>query len=148
MLRNMPVNSDAPAYVLDSFAILAFLAKEPGAFEVQGVLQRAELGLVTVSMSLVNLGEVLYIIERRQGLNGAQQAIAALEGLPIRFLSGSRERVLAAAHLKAIYPIAYADAFAIAAAQELDAVILTGDSEFAAVEGVVQINWLPQPARR
>lgn len=141
------MSSDAPAYVLDSFAILAFLAKEPGAFEVQGMLQRAEQGLVTVSMSLINLGEVLYIIERRQGLNGAQQAIAALESLPIQFLLGSQERVLAAAHLKATYPIAYGDAFAIAAAQELDAVIMTGDPEFVTVENIVPIHWLPQPMR-
>ncbi len=141
------MSSDAPAYVLDSFAILAYLAKEAGAFEVQGVLELAERGLVTASMSLINLGEVLYIIERRQGLNAARQALAALESLPIQFLPGSRERVLAAAHLKATNLIAFGDAFAIAAAQELGALIMTGDSEFAAVQDTVPIHWLPQSLR-
>ena len=147
MLWSLPVRSDAPSYVLDSFAVLAYLAKEAGAFEVQGVLQLAEQGLASVSMSLINWGEVLTIIERRQGLNAARQAIAALESLPIQFLPASRERVLTAAHLKATYPIAYADAFAIAAAQELGALIVTGDPEFAAVEDTVPIHWLPQPMR-
>lgn len=144
---SVPVSNDTPAYVLDSFAVLAYLAREGGALEVQGVLQRAEQGLATASMSLINLGEVVYIVERRQGLNAAQQVIAALESLPIRFLPGSRERVLAAAHLKATYPIAYGDAFAIAAAQEFGAIIVTGDPDFAAVEDVVPIQWLPRPQR-
>ena len=38
--------------------------------------------------------------------------------------------MLAAAHIKAGHALSYADAFAVAVAQELDAVMLTGDPEF------------------
>lgn len=38
--------------------------------------------------------------------------------------------------------MAYADAFAIAAAQELDATVITNDPEFQAVENLVSVEWL------
>ena len=39
-------------------------------------------------------------------------------------------------------PVAYADAFAIAAAQELGGSVLTGDPEFETVEILIKIEWL------
>jgi predicted nucleic acid-binding protein len=54
----------------------------------------------------------------------------------------SRETVLAAAHVKARFPLSYADAFVVAAAQHNGAVIVTGDPEFAAVESVPRVEWL------
>ena len=38
--------------------------------------------------------------------------------------------------------MSYADAFAIALAQELNATIVTGDPEFRSVEKIVDILWL------
>ena len=58
----------------------------------------------------------------------------------------SRSTVLAAAHVKARFPIAYADAFAVAAAHEWGGVLMTGDPEFRplADAGLVSVEWLPQ----
>lgn len=53
--------------------------------------------------------------------------------------------VLAAAHIKANYAVSYADAFAIALAQELKATVVTGDPEFGGVEKMVDILWLREP---
>lgn len=50
--------------------------------------------------------------------------------------------MLAAAHIKAQYPIAYADAFAVAAARSRNATVLTGDPEFEAVGEAVAIDWI------
>jgi hypothetical protein len=50
--------------------------------------------------------------------------------------------VLRAAHLKAHFPAAYAEAFAITAAQANDGVLVTGDPEFEAVKDVVRIEWI------
>jgi predicted nucleic acid-binding protein len=38
--------------------------------------------------------------------------------------------------------MSYADAFAVALAQELDAPVLTGDPEFRVVERLVQVDWI------
>ncbi len=47
-----------------------------------------------------------------------------------------------AAGIKGGYPIAYADAFAVALAIKLKAAIVTGDSEFRSVEKEAHIIWL------
>jgi ribonuclease VapC len=50
---------------------------------------------------------------------------------------------LAAAYLKGLHPISYADCFAAALAQQLDAAVVTGDPDFRQLEGRVAIEWLP-----
>jgi len=50
--------------------------------------------------------------------------------------------VLAAAKMKAQFPISYADAFAISTALRAQAVVVTGDPEFHAVAHLVEILWL------
>lgn len=94
-------------------------------------------------MSQINLGEVLYIIERERGLLNAQKALVAIEQLPIELLSATKERILKAAHIKANARMSYADTFAAAAAFEYNASLLTGDPEFSEVEDDISIFWLP-----
>ncbi len=96
---------------------------------------------------MINVGEVLYITERERGVAQAHQALAAIEQLPLELLAVTRERILAAAHIKARFPLAYADAFAVAAAQEFQGIVLTGDPEFAAVEALIGVEWLPRKKR-
>jgi ribonuclease VapC len=129
-------------YIFDSFALLAYLNAESGAVRVEALLQMAQRRRTRVCLADINLGEVLYITERERGLPLAQRTLAAVEQLPIDILEATRDRILAAAHVKAHYRISYADAFAVAAAQELGGCVLTGDPEFAAVEHLVRVEWL------
>ena len=140
------MTSNAAAYVLDSFAVLAYFEGEPGMARVRALLREATKGSLTLHLSLINLGEIMYIVEREQGLVAAQRALAALDQLPVRVQPADREVVLSAASLKARYPISYADAFAIVVAQEQQAVLLTGDPEFKLLEtdGALKIEWLPR----
>lgn len=139
----MPARIERPRYVLDSFALLAYLGGEAGEARVKAVLTDANRGLAEAFLSIINYGETIYIVEREQGLNAARKTIAAVDQLPITVLSADRELTFAAAHVKAHYPISYADAFAIALAQTTDATILTGDPEFRQVEQLARIEWLP-----
>ena len=52
--------------------------------------------------------------------------------------------MLAAARIKARFPISYAGAFAIAAARELDCPVITGDPEFRRVEqaSAMKVMWV------
>ncbi|MCX6049615.1 MAG: hypothetical protein NT075_31330 [Chloroflexi bacterium] len=83
-----------------------------------------------------------YITERERSLTLAQQTLIAIEQLPLLLIEASRSRVLAAAHIKANYPISYADAFVVAAAQEFQATIVTGNPEFTNVTQIVAVEWL------
>ena len=129
-------------FVLDSFALLAYLGDEPGRGRVEAVLTAAAHEECFSYVSIINQGEVLYITERESGLAQAQAALAALDQLPLSVLPADREAVLAAAHVRAHHRLSYAVAYAVAAAQALDATVLTGDPEFASVGSLLSVEWL------
>jgi len=130
--------------VLDAHALLAYLQAEPGAERVRELLHQAEGGTVVLWLSLINLGEVLYTVEREQSLQAAQKVVALVDNLPIRQVAAERALTFAAAHLRAQFRISYADAFAAALAQSKNAALITGDPEFRALTAVVEILWLPR----
>lgn len=136
------MSADPACYILDSYALLAYLGNELGKKRVRELLGSATRGQSRVAMSLINLGEVLYITERELGLARAQEVVAMTEQLPLEIVPATREAVFLAAHIKARYPVAYADAFAVAAARSLNGVLLTGDPEFEAVKELVEIEWI------
>ena len=133
----------ASDYVLDSFALLAYFQDEPGGHRIKAVLAQSAKQRVEVYLSAVNYGEVVYITEREHGLRAAQKLIVALDQLPITIVDADRRSALAAAHIKAKYPLSYADAFAVALAQARHATVLTADPEFWVVEKLAPIEWLP-----
>jgi predicted nucleic acid-binding protein len=139
------MNSKQPVYILDSYALLAYLNNEAGMDRIQAILREAGLGKCRVLLSILNLGEVIYIIEREVGLPQAQEVLALLEQLANSILPSTNKTVLSAAHIKANYRHSYADAFAVVAAQENDGLILTGDPEFQNVRDLVGIEWLVDP---
>lgn len=130
-------------FVLDSYALLSYLGGEAGEYRVVDLLRQSAAGSCRLYMSLINLGEVIYIIERKRGLPSAQIILGMVERLPLTILEVDRPSVLAAAHLKALFPIAYADAFAASTAQTLHGVLVTGDPEFRSLEKLISIEWLP-----
>ncbi len=136
--------ANKPTYILDSFALLAYLQGEVGMARIQQALEEAQKDRCRVSMCIINLGEVLYIIEREQGLVKAHEALAAIQQLPIEILPADEQTVLAAAHIKANHVLSYADAFAVTCAQSLNATVLTGDREFESVESLISLEWLPR----
>jgi len=140
------VNANNPAVVLDSSAVLAYLNNEAGAERVVVLLRAAKAGEARLLLCEINLGEILYTVERRRGLAAAQQVLALLESLPFQQVEANRALVLDAAHIKATHPISYADAFVCALAMRENAVILTSDPEFNAVQGLVRLEWLPARA--
>ncbi len=130
-------------FVFDSNALIAHLENESGAARVKEVLEQAERGECTIGFSIINLGEVVYLVERERGLAKAHEVLAVIHSLPIALLPVDEAAVLAAAHIKANYRISYPDAFAAAAAQIYQATLLTGDPEFRTLEeGLIQIEWL------
>jgi len=134
------------AYVLDSFALLAYLEGEAGMARVRSVLEGAAAQRHAVYLSLINLGEALDITERERGLVEARRTLGAVDQLPLEIVGVSRATVLAAAHIKARFPISYADAFAAVTAQDHGGVVMTGDPELEslATAGVVTVAWLPR----
>ncbi len=96
-------------------------------------------------MTSINLGEVFYKTMRGHGLEEAQDVLAYIDTYNIEIVDPDRDLVLAAAYLKGLHPISYADCFAAALAMRLDATLVTGDRDFQRLEGELTVEWLPVP---
>lgn len=109
---------------LDSWAVLAWLdGDEPAAAAVQEAFEAERPW-----MSWLNVGEVAYQVERRHGAGEAAAVVRRLRAA-VALDDVTAGRALAAAHVKAEHPIAFADCFAAATAAARDATLFTGDSE-------------------
>ncbi len=93
-------------------------------------------------MNEINIGEVYYSRARTKSPEQAEAFLEVLPTLPIQPVANTFDHVLAAARLKARYPISYADAFAVTTAQRERATLVTGDHEFRAVEHLIPILWI------
>lgn len=135
---------------LDAFALMVWLQNEPGADQVEGYLQQAQVHKEQrCFVSLINLGEVYYRLYRKKGAGSADSFWdEALRGIiPLSVMEITRKRVLESSRLKARFPIAIADAFAIQLALEMRAPLVTGDPEIEAPEKSepsLQVVWLPK----
>lgn len=122
---------------LDSWAVLRWLeGVEPAA-------GRAEVSLASRPvMSWINSGEVASVVQRSAGADEARRVVRELRRVLTLELP-TEARVLEAANIKAAYPMAYADAFAVATAVAHRAVLLTGDPEIIDAGGA----WLTEDLR-
>jgi ribonuclease VapC len=134
--------SEPSVFVLDSFALLAYLQDEPVASRIESLLDSAGKEKCRLLLSLINLGEILYITERRGGVVKAHDTLALIRQLPIEIIPVNEQTVFAAVHIKANHTLSYADAFVIATAMEENATVITSDPEFQSVETFVKVEWL------
>ncbi|MFP4087866.1 MAG: type II toxin-antitoxin system VapC family toxin [Desulfobacteraceae bacterium] len=129
--------------LLDSYALLAYLNKERNFQKVQKALSAAQSSGGSLLMNEINVGETYYILHRKRNREAAEFFLdTVLPGLPITVLSNRFEDVMAAARIKAEYPLSFADCFAAATARREDAMVLTGDPEFKKIEHMVTIDLL------
>ena len=76
-------------YLLDAFPVLCWLQQESGHTMVDELLGQAEEGKVSLSMHIMNLGEVFYRIYRVAGAKKAEEIVSKLRMLPVSILSVS-----------------------------------------------------------
>jgi predicted nucleic acid-binding protein len=134
--------AESTAFVLDSFALLAYLQDEPIASRIEKLLENAARQKCRLFLSMINLGELLYITERRGGVARAQDALALIRQLPIEIMPANEQIIFAAAHIKANHPLSYADSFVVAIAIQENSTIITGDPEFQSIETLAKVEWL------
>ncbi|HEY1265516.1 MAG TPA: type II toxin-antitoxin system VapC family toxin [Terriglobales bacterium] len=132
------------AYVLDSNAVLDLLQEGKGGRRVKQLLAAALQPGTLILMSVLNLGEVLYILWQQQGEEAAQRAIASLAGVPIQLVAVELVQAFQAAEIKARHKIPYVDCIAAALAMERQATLVTSDRDFEKLGRRVQVMWLPR----
>jgi predicted nucleic acid-binding protein len=132
-----------PEYVLDAWAVIAYIQKEePAASRVRQLLMQARRQDIRLRISIINLGEVYYRVGKVKGEAAAEATLTGLRRLAVTVVPASDPVVLAAARLKMRYAISYADAFAAATATDANAILVTGDPELAGLTAIVKIEYL------
>src|SRR5947207_14110361 len=74
------------AIVLDSWAVIAYLEDEPAAERVADIISDAHEQGIPLFMTVVNAGEVWYIVAREASASDAEASIKQLRDLGIQFV--------------------------------------------------------------
>lgn len=131
--------ADRDPFVLDSSALMTFIEQEEGAVRVREVLEQHPILIPWLSLL-----EVLYITQRELGEKEALIRYALLKRLDATFVWEVDEAILlTAARLKATHRLSLADSIIAAIAIQRQAILLHKDPEYAALQGVVQMEALP-----
>ena len=121
---------------------MALYEDSPSAGEVASAIETEE-----ALVSAVNLGEVLYMLERDHGQRQATELVEQVRSV-IKVEDPDWDLVVSAAHIKARGGLSYADAFCVATAQRHKAPLYTGDPEILALKDVVELVDLRATALR
>ncbi|MBU0677077.1 MAG: type II toxin-antitoxin system VapC family toxin [Verrucomicrobia bacterium] len=130
------------ALVLDSWAALAYLQGEPAAEKMGEIVADAIERRIPLYMSVINAGEVWYILAREISAATADSAISDIRGWGVEFVEADWPLAQAAADFKSRHKMSYADAFAAALAKQNRAHLVTGDREFRSLGSEVNAVWL------
>ncbi|HBC87116.1 MAG TPA: PIN domain nuclease [Lentisphaeria bacterium] len=128
--------------ILDSWAVLAYLQGEPSAEKISSLISGSQENKYKILMSVINLGEVWYIIAREISEKEADAAISTIVNWGIEIRDADWQIVKEASRFKSKNRISYADSFAAALAKMTNGELVTGDREFKTLEAEIQINWL------
>ncbi len=126
-------------FVLDSWAVLAYLEDEPAGIKVGDIIADAHENGDQLLMTVINAGEVWYIVAREASEAEAERSLAELKEIGVEILDADWKLTREAAGFKAKYRMSFADCFAAAIAKEKKAVLVTGDPEFKQVQSVIQL---------
>jgi len=130
------------AYVLDTWAVIAYLEDEPSAQKIADLIATAHEESIPVYMTVVNVGEVWYTIAREVSEDDANGSVKELRDLRIQFVDADWDLTQEAARFKSQNKMSYADCYAAALTKSKKADLVTGDGEFKAVEKAVNIQWV------
>lgn len=130
------------AIVLDSWATIAYLEDEAAAEKVADIIADAHDEQIPLLMTVVNAGEVWYIVARQTSATEADTSIKQIRDLGVQFIDADWSLAKDAGHFKSKNKMSFADCFAAALAKQRKAHLATGDPEFKQIENEILISWL------
>ena len=123
MKTGSSVNPSSAKYVLDTSALIAYLAEEPGAARLTSL--RHDLAL-----PFVVLTELYYVMWRQQDQLVADETLQHVLSWHLPLLIADERLSVSAGYLKARYRLGLADSYVAAFALAHRAVLVTNDPDF------------------
>ncbi len=138
----------AERYTLDTSALIAYLADEPGADLVERLLSDAGRQRVVLFASFMTFMEATYRVWQEGGERAGKLAYLRIRSLPLRRIDVGEGLILRAARVKASHSLSVADAWIAATALITDSALVHKDPEFKPLAGLVRLLELPLKAKR
>lgn len=130
-------------FVFDTSAILTFTDAEPGAEQVEKLLESTKTTPCQILAVQVSLMELHYITIRQTGEDAAAKMIALVKAWPMSWVALDEKILLQAGKLKAAYRLSVADAMIAAVAKLQQARLVHKDPEFKSLGSEIQLLSLP-----
>jgi len=129
--------------VLDTSAVIAFFCNEDGADLVEGYLNKAKKGNVSIHISFATIAELFSSSVKKEGKEKAEYYMAIIKSWPVKVVHSDDDLCLSAGALKAKYRMSFADAFIASTALHLDGILVHKDPEFDSLKPILQMESLP-----
>lgn len=142
-MSSVPTGGGKPRYLLDTSALLTFSGDEPGADAVGILLAKGRRGEVQLYLSFLSVMEAGYKAYQARGEDGLATLLASLQHLPMTRVDASDELIALAARMKGMYRMSLADAWVLATAKHLNAILVHKDPGFEQAAPEVQLQALP-----
>jgi predicted nucleic acid-binding protein len=124
--------------VLDTSALLALRADEPGANRVATLLQQAAKRQCRILVSFMTRMEVLYLIWRDEGEQAARDALRLMDSFVLEWVTCEPLILEASAYVKSHGGLSVADSWIAGTALKYEATLIHKDPEFAKFKEVGQ----------
>jgi len=132
-------------YVFDANPVIDVLQGGRSAARVVNLLTQALRPGIRILMSVLNAGEVLYVLWQQRGEEAARRGIANLSSMPIQLVGLDMAQSLKAAELKVLHHIPYVDCVAAGLAVLHQATLVTSDRHFEKLGRHFPILWIARP---
>jgi predicted nucleic acid-binding protein len=129
-------------YVLDANAVFDLVEAGPGFQKVEHLFQTAIQQHSSIVISVLNWGEVFYLLWQQRGEETARRTTARLSRLPIEIVPVDLAQAIKAGELKAVHKIPYVDCIAAALATLHQATLVTSDRDFEKLGRHFPVLWI------
>lgn len=126
---------DKKSLVLDTSAIIAYLANEKGAGAVFKVLSVAKIPFICLS-------ELYYLVWNKKDRSEADKIYGVVKSWNLPILYPNERVILNAGRIKAIYKLGISDSYIAASALEEDAQLVTKDKDYKILSDEIKILFL------
>jgi len=122
-------------HILDTSALIAYLAEETGANQVQTIRGSCAIPFIALS-------ELYYVTWRKQNQAMADETIQYVSSWDMPLLFPDQRVSLSAGYIKAQHQLGIADSYIAALALEHRATLVTKDSDFQALKHDIKLMFL------
>ena len=126
---------DKKHFLLDTSALIAYLANENGADEVSKVLPESKIPFICLS-------ELYYLVWNKKGKADADKIYGIVKSWNLPILYPNERVILNAGRIKAVYKLGISDSYIAALALEENVSLITKDKDYNILKDEIGISML------